>query len=58
MGIYIYKYFHGMSPAILICKKCKHPVKKGFNNGHRDVYSCDGCDSWVTLTEWKEEIIA
>ena len=45
--------FKAIIPKILICKKCKHPVEKGF----AEFYSCKKCNAWVKDVKWQEQRI-
>ena len=50
----IYNY-NPMISEVLVCKKCKHPVERGFQTTvNQTVYSCNKCDAWVLNVEWEK----
>ena len=50
----IYNY-NPMISEVLVCKKCKHPVERGFQTAvNQTVYSCNKCDAWVLNVEWEK----
>ena len=42
------------NPQILVCSKCKTPVKQRVFN----LYGCDKCDSWTLDVEWVKREVA